>query len=98
MDTNGGRGDDFALNQDQECWAEQRLHSCPDDVQFVYFGLSDLVDPSDPTYAEIGRKHRLMLVVECKRADLFAFQRRDNCEHPTLLKWSERPLNPNDIT
>lgn len=97
MDANGGRGADFAKNQDQGFWAERLLRALPGDVQFVYFGLSDPVDPSDPLYEATRRKHRHTLLIEGKRPDLLAFPRSIVAAHPEILDWATRPLRPSDI-
>lgn len=97
MDVDVGRGRGFALNQDQGYWAEQLLRTLPGEVQFVYFGLSDPVDPRSPQYAPTRRKHRYILVIEGKRPDLLAFPRAVVAACPHILDWAERPLNASDF-
>jgi AccI restriction endonuclease len=96
MDAAGGRGSDFAQNQDQGLWAERLLRAHGGDVRFVYFGLSDPILPGDPAYDATRRKHRYMLLVEGKRPDLLVFEERVLLLHPEILEWSERPLTDAD--
>lgn len=96
MDVAGGRGADFARNQDQGVWAEQLLRAHAGSIRFVYFGLSDPVLPSDTDYDATRRKHRYMLLVEGKRPDLLVFDQATLMLHSEILDWSERPLTNAD--
>lgn len=97
MNVDEGRGKSFAVNQDQGFWAEQLLRSLPGDVQFIYFGLSDPIDPRARAYRPTRRKHRYILVLEGKRPDFLAFPKTVVTAHPQILECSERPLGIRDF-
>jgi hypothetical protein len=96
MDASGGRGPDFKKNLDQGYWAEQLLRSYRGPVQFIYFGLSDPVQPHDPKYESTRRKHRFILLTEGKRPDVLIVEPKTVHAHPEILEWANRPLEVAD--
>jgi hypothetical protein len=98
FDTTGGRGEDFAKNQDQGFWAEQLLRTFEGPIRFVYFGLSDPISPWDPKYEATRRKHRYILLTEGKRPDLLVFEAATVRSNPQILQWPEAPLTEKDVT